>query len=252
MRMTDKWVDIILNAVFPNRCALCRELIDREETLCDDCLRSVQYIDAEKRCLACGLEKKNCVCFRNVYHFAGLVAPFYNEGAVHDALMGYKYRNHLSVLRFFAQRVAFCVKNEYRDISFDAVCFAPTSRRSRQKRGFDQSELLAREVAKLLGVPFCEKMLVRKTGFLAKAQHELSVKERFGNVRGTFFCKTKLQDETVLLIDDIKTTGASLDEAARTLLFGGAREVYAAAVAITPPNQKTKKDGDDRGDGHRN
>lgn len=241
----------MLGTIYPNRCVCCREPIGEGETLCTVCYNSLKPIDSSRRCMLCGHEKKDCVCKIDAYHFAALVAPFYNEGLVHDAIIGYKYHSRLSAVRFFAERLALCVKNEYRDISFDAVCFAPTTNRSRRNRGFDQSELLARRVAKLLDLPFYEKALSRKVGFFYRSQHKQTSKERFQNVRGTFRCDERLPNKTVLLIDDIKTTGASLDEAARTLLFGGAREVYAAAIAITPFDL-TKKEGEDHGNGYRN
>lgn len=219
--------------------------------MCAVCLSELKTIDSSKRCMQCGHEKKDCVCKINAYHFTSLVAPFYKEGLVHDAVIGYKYHNRLSRVRFFAERVALCVKNEYREIEFDKVCYVPTTKRSRRIRGFDQSERLARQVAKMLGLAFCKNALSRKVGFFYRSQHKLSGKERFLNVRGTFRCNRDMQNATVLLIDDIKTTGASLDEAARTLLFGGAREVYAAVIAITPFERK-EKEVEDHGNGYRN
>ena len=242
--------EVLLNTVFPNRCVLCDDWISREKMICNSCEKTVTYINAQKRCLNCGHEKKYCVCLMNVYHFSGCVAPFFNDGDIRRALIELKYGKRLPAVRFFAEQIADSVKKEYVNIPFHAVCFAPTTQRSKNERGYDQAELLAKFVAKELHLPLLQA-LCRKTKKTAKNQHELSRKERFDSIRGAFVSKRSLNNQTVLLIDDIMTTGASLDEAARTLLFAGAREVYAAVVAITPFLEKEEKDGDDRGDRHR-
>ena len=110
--------------------------------------------------------------------------------------------------------------------------------RKKLKRGFNQSEVLAKNISKILKIPICNDALIaaRKT----KIQHTLTKDERFKNVRGKFIANKKhdLTGKTVLLVDDIKTTGATLDECAKQLLSLGADEVYCVTGLMTPKNKK--------------
>jgi len=235
--------DILLNALYPKQCVCCTALIEPDEELCDDCLRNIERIDAAKRCGKCGLEKKDCVCKLYVFHFEGCVAPFYNEGLARRGLYSYKLNNRQHYGMFFAREMAKTVLSEYNGIDFDAVCFVPSSLKSLGTKGFNHSRELARIVSELLKLPLIDNVLVRKNMFFA--QHKRSRKKRFSEVRKIYSYKQeesyRLKNKTVLLVDDIKTTGATLDECSRQLLFAGADKVYCVTAIISPyKREKTK------------
>ena len=235
--------NIILDVIYPKQCVCCNEIIDTDEELCDNCIRNIERIDQLKRCIKCGLEKRECKCKSYVYHFEGCVAPFYNEGLAQRGIYNYKIHLKQQNAIFFASEIAKTVITEYRGIDFDAVTNVPTSSRSKAKKGFDHSLLLAKGTAEILGLPFINNLLVRKRMFIS--QHKKRVKQRFQVVRKIYSFKEKermsVKDKTVLLVDDIKTTGATLDECARQLLFAGAKRVYCAAAVITPQKNNDKK-----------
>ena len=243
MNLFKRIIEVAFAAIFPKKCIYCGEIIDDGEFLCDGCYESVTEVDSSKRCLSCGMEKKNCDCKRYVFHFCGCVAPFANDGIIRKIAYSFKFRRKFYYGEFFSRRMALCVKNELRDIKFDGVCCVPMTLKKRLKRGYNQGEILARRVSDILGIPYIENALVcRRNG---RSQHELTKDERFRNVRGLYSYKDRNDGKTLLLVDDIKTTGATLDECARQLLFSGAYRVYCvtALISLNKNSSERNKNG---------
>lgn len=154
-----------------------------------------------------------------------VAAPF--SGRVRDVLLGFKYRNRRAVAGHLAgllvNRIAAAGER------VDVVTWAPTSARRRHERGFDQAELVARQVARQLGVP-CRRLLERggdtdpQTG-----------RTRVGRLHAPAFrAHPAVPRARVLLVDDVVTTGATLRAAAGALRRAGATAVVPAAFAATP------------------
>ena len=233
--------DVILSALFPNTCVACGEIIPENEFLCEYCAEMAETVDFTKSCIRCGMPKKQCRCSKRVFHFNGCAAPFYNDGVMQKAMYRFKFGKKEYIKKFFAERMALTVKTAYSDINFDIVTFVPTTFKRKSKRGFNQSELLANEISKILKLPLLSNLLRCKKS--AKIQHTLNFDERFKNVKGRYECNRnyKLNGKTVLLVDDIKTTGATLDECAKQLLLLGADRVYCVTGLMTAKNKKKEK-----------
>ena len=223
-------INLIKEVFFPTTCAACGEVTEGGEPLCDYCREMLKPINPIKRCISCGIEKPDCDCRYRVFHFDGLIAPFENKDTAKLGVYSFKFGKRLSNADYFAKQMAFCVKNEYRDIHFDAVTFVPMHRFRLLKRGFNQSRVLAEEIAETLGIPFEDTLVCLKNG---KRQHDLFGKERFQNVKGRYKANINESGKTLLLVDDIKTTGATLDECAKQLYLGGADGVYCVTALIT-------------------
>ncbi len=153
----------------------------------------------------------------------GVRAAFPFDGVARQVVLGLKYRNRRRVAAVLANQIV--RRLTLPDV--DLVTWAPTSRARVAQRGFDQGELLARAVAKRLGVP-CRRMLYRQHG---QAQTGRSRTQR---LQGPGFRARAPQDGLrVLLVDDVVTTGATLSAAAQSLRAAGVSLVVPVAVAAT-------------------
>ena len=154
--------------------------------------------------------------------------PF--AGRARDVLLGFKYRNRRQLAHHFAGLLVNRLLAEgVRPHDIDVVTWAPTSRRRRQQRGFDQAEVVARRVAAQLGLP-CRRLLERDAGSVPQTGLDRSAR-----LHGpTFRVAPRAAGQAVLLIDDVVTTGSTLRSADRALTDAGAADVIRAAVATTP------------------
>lgn len=225
-------IKYILWLIFPKRCAVCSKLIDRKRHLCSECEENIERID--KICTVCASEKKQCICKRRVFHFEGATAVFNHGDYSKQAVNNYKFRGNGEIAEFLSEEMAKSVKENLGEINFDLVVSVPMHPFKKFIKGFNHSEKLARLIAESIGVQYENSLKKIKFG---KPQHRSSYKERRENVKGMFSCE-KIAVHNVLLVDDIRTTGATLDECARELLFSGARRVY-CVTAITNNYKKS-------------
>lgn len=227
----------LLNAFFPNVCISCGKIIEDNEYLCDYCHEKLPSIDFTKNCIRCGLPKNKCECNNRVFYFNGTVAPFYNKESAQSAMYKFKFSRATNNAKFFSEQMALTIKNVYRDVKFDGVTYVPLTLRRYLKRGFNQSALLAKQISNFLDLPYLDGLLYRKKNKIE--QHKINdIKERFKNVEGLYGGKYKIKGN-ILLVDDIKTTGATLNECAKQLILNGADNVYCITGLITY-NRKDK------------
>ena len=160
-------------------------------------------------------------------HGVHAAVPF--TGRARRVVLGLKYRNRRQVARHLAGLVvnAVVVNGDHRRL--DAVTWAPTSAARRRARGFDQGELVARHVARQLGVP-CRRLLERSGP--ASPQTGRSRVERLNGPE--FVARPGLDGQRVIVVDDVVTTGATMRAAAAALRHAGAVEPRLYAVASTP------------------
>ena len=248
----------LIALIYPKKCVCCKELINEEDDLCDACKNEIER-NGDKICTWCGQQQKYCECKFRVYRFRGIVAPFLNEGLAQQGLYDIKFHNRSSNAVFFAKEMAKVVNKHFENIKFDVICPVPMSYLKKAERGYNQSEILAKELSRILGIKTDTSVLFshRKK----KIQHEIkSVTERYSNIKGRYYCKKKINFKNVLLVDDVKTTGATIDECSRQLMLAGAENVYCVTALITNPwlKKAKKKDiiknksGDKNGNRNRN
>lgn len=235
MKILNRIFEITADVFYPNKCISCSEIISSGKHLCDFCCKNIERINTDKLCLTCGLEKEFCSCRKHVYHFNAAVSPFKYEGIAKGAMQNYKFgqKRHYSV--FFANEMVSVIQKVFPEIKFDIVCYVPMDFFGIMKRGYDQSELLARGISKIMGIPL-RKDVLRCRNFYPH-QHTSSYTERFKNIKDKYYTDCRIKAENVLLIDDIKTTGATLDECARLLMFAGADKVYCATALTSIPEK---------------
>lgn len=154
-------------------------------------------------------------------------APF--TGRVRDVLLGFKYANRRAVAGHLAGLLVNRLVAAGVVGTLGVVTWAPTSTRRRRERGFDQAELVARQVARQLGLP-CRRLLERAPG--AEPQ---TGQDRWARLHGPAFrAHPRVPPSGILVVDDVVTTGATLRAAAAALAAAGARSVVPAAIAATP------------------
>jgi predicted amidophosphoribosyltransferase len=165
-------------------------------------------------------------------HGVRAAVPF--TGRARNVVLGLKYRNRRQVARHLAGLVvnAIVCNDDHRDV--DLVTWAPTSDARRRSRGFDQGELVARHVARQLGIP-CRRLLVRSGP--ATSQTGRTRVERLHGPE--FVARPGLDGRRVIVVDDVVTTGATLRSAAAALRHAGVAEPRLYAVASTPAGAAT-------------
>lgn len=227
-----KAVKIIEKIFFPEKCAVCGRTLKLSEENCLCCGSDEQKLSADC-CEHCGLEKDECCCESNVSatlpHLTGV---FRYDGLIQNKLLCFKFSGKKELYKFFGGALSERVAVTFSKTDFDIVTFVPSSKSTVKERGYNQCELISKRVSQKLFLNH-EELLV-KTEETPK-QHKLTAKERMTNVIGSFAVKqgADIKGKTVLLCDDIKTTGATLKECSDVLLAAGAKDVYCAAVAIT-------------------
>lgn len=217
---------------FPSRCPCCGELEPGGEP-CEGCAEGLNKCVLKMPiCKKCGNEKRLCACGEFNPLFTGAAAVYFNNGTAKQGVYGLKFRKRAFSAVFFGGKMAEVFSTSFPDIRPDAVCIVPTFKTDRKERDYDQVHLLARAAAKKLSLKYEPKLLkkIRKT----KRQHELPKSERAANVKGAFKALASLDGKRILLVDDIKTTGHTLNECAKQLRLAGAEEVYCLTALISP------------------
>ena len=189
---------------------------------CRVCAKAVAGQDGEYLCEDC---EKNPPAFDR----AACALRF--EGRARDMLLDFKFNRHLWLAEDFVDWLEAAVCARLDPTAVDVVLPMPTTLFHRWDRGYNQTEILARALAHRIGRRFDAKSLARKGS--PRRQSSLSEDERRKNVKGTFEVRRPewIRGRTILLVDDILTTGATMSEAALTLKAAGASQVLAATVA---------------------
>lgn len=220
-----------LAVLFPERCAFCDRVVYAGIAVCDTCKNELPRQE-RPLCLRCGLSQSVCTCKSTATVLDGVCAPFRYEGAVKRGILRFKEHGTSLAVAQYAEEIAATVSQEFGGVRMDAVTFVPMEEADKRERGYNQSEWLASEVAKRLGLPLVPTL--RKV-FSTKPQKEVPAGKREGNLRGALDCIDGVEAayRNFLVVDDVCTTGATLRECALILKIYGANAVYGATLAKT-------------------
>lgn len=226
----------VLTLLFPHKCFLCERVLAGEGWLCGECELPETAGDA---CPGCGKRRDRCACGESGSVCGGVSAALWYEGGVRRGVHRYKYSGRSYYAPFLAALMAKRVRADFPDMPFDLVTWVPLHRKKQRQRGFCQTELLAEELSRRLGVPARGGILahIGRGGSQAQQEglsaRELNAREAFSLCRGA-----ALSGERVLLVDDVLTTGATARRCAALLKKAGAGEIFLAVVASTPSGQR--------------
>ncbi|MBR6615826.1 MAG: ComF family protein [Lachnospiraceae bacterium] len=229
--------DTILNILFPRRCPVCGEIVrPTGRLICPACFRELSFVKSPT-CKKCGKEIEDetmefcadCMAHRHTYEY-GLALFNYNDAA-RNSMVQIKYHNKREYLDFYGAALAVRYEREIRRMRVDAIIPVPVHPSRRRKRGFNQAEVLAKIVGERLGIPVKAELLRRTKKTLP--QKELSVGERLKNLSGAFRADEIPENiRRVLLVDDIYTTGSTIEACTRVLKAAGVETIYFVVICM--------------------
>jgi ComF family protein len=235
--------DALISVFFPGDCCICGQLLadSRRVPICDDCFGSFQRIP-QPSCEICGRplpglpqdgrEPPVCpTCQGRTYAFDRARSFAVYEGPLVQGILRLKFEQIEPLGIWFAERLAELAQSDAEMLPADVVVPVPLHRQRERERGYNQAALLSKPLAKLLRLPHKALLLMRTRARPDK--RILSLEERWESVRGAFATRpgSQVDNLRVLLVDDVLTTGATLDACARTLHEAGAKSVMALTVA---------------------
>lgn len=235
-------ISIIKNIISQPRCAFCDSVLDirTSDYVCEKCKIDLPYVKGNT-CDICGRPLytgyMDTVCHdckaEKIYFIKNISVCEYKDN-VKEAILKMKFTYlQIWIARELGKILANSIKEQYGDIRFDMIVPVPISQINFTKRRFNQALEIALPISRAINIPVNDKVLkkIRHT----KQQSSLGHKERKANVKGAYkvFHPDEICDKIILLIDDVYTTGSTINECAKTLKKAGAMSIYTATFAIT-------------------
>lgn len=221
----------IINAIFPKHyaCLLCGKEIFDGGDFCQKCQKTLTFND-QTTCPVCGRKTdRNEICLEckaQTPIFDKGVSAFVYEGGARKLIL--KFKKDGAYLKEYLSNVMYEKCASFTDA--DGVCFIPMTPKAIRKRGYNQAELLAEELSKLLSLPLLKNAIekVKQSG----EQKMLSKEERLKNLQGCFKADSdEVNGKTLIVVDDVLTTGATADAVCRELKKRGAKKLYFVTAA---------------------
>lgn len=233
----------ILDLLYPPCCGLCGELLPDKTSLCRKCQSSIPQIE-EPSCIYCGksiigtIEGQNiCIeCSKDTKYYTKLICCYEYDGIIREKLIKYKFNDDCYLYKTFAEILYNRLKHFEQLNSIDYIITVPMHKIRKRERGYDQLELIAKEISKKAKIPYIKDVLYKNTNTLHQSQ--LDKAKRKNNLKDAFKItnKNKIYAKNLLLIDDIITTGSTINECSKLLYMNNAKNIYGAVIA-TGKNQ---------------
>lgn len=226
-----------IDALFPRRCPVCGDIvIPKGQLICPPCLKELSFVKSPM-CKKCGKEVMSdtmeycfdCTRHKRTFDY-GISLLNYNKAAK-NAIAAIKYKNKREYLDFFIEAALHFCGKRLSDMRADALIPVPVHPSRLRQRGYNQAQLLAEGLGKGLLLPVLTDVLIRDRK--TDPQKALSPAERLKNLEKAFAAENIPPGlETVILVDDIYTTGSTVEACARILKRSGIKKVFFFAVCI--------------------
>ncbi len=236
--MTDL-IKKISEVLYPPRCPACDKLLsysERQPGFCAYCRDEICYV-SEPICKYCGKPIRDEIsdscadCAKRKHHFEQGRAVYVYDGPTKEAMYRFKYSNRRRYADIFAADACRMYEPWIRHNRIDLIVPIPMNRKKERRRGYNQAAVLAKELGRRLDLPVEIRAVERSED--TTPQKELSVSERRENLKNAFnIGKSVVKSKRILLIDDIYTTGSTMDAVSGTLLASGADKVYGLCACI--------------------
>lgn len=226
---------VLLDLLYPRHCAVCDEITGVGELVCRQCQSKVSYIK-EPCCAKCGKQLKNeekeyCEdCDRKEHSFIQGVALF-DYGSMSDSIFRFKYGGRAEYAQFYGRELLEKKGSWLRMIQPDALVPVPIHFSRERQRGYNQAELIAFELSKRTKIPVNRTLIRRKTK--TEPMKNLSSTERQNNLKKAFkIWRNDVKLNTIVIIDDIYTTGSTIDAMSRVMQEAGVSNIYFMTLTI--------------------
>lgn len=215
----DKLKNSVKDILFPVRCPYCETVIHKTEYACEDCKKKfpspaiIKYAVGGYKC----------------------TSPFPYDEIFKKAVKTFKFGNKGGYAKQLAFPIVQSIIESYPGVNFDLITCVPMHKKRLIERGYNQAELLARECAKIMNIPYFDTLEKFKEN---REQHSIKASERAKNVKGVYriIDKELINDKNILIIDDIITTGHTLGECAGILVKSGCNSVNCAVLCSVMMN----------------
>lgn len=232
--MIKQYQEYLLELLYPNVCPFCGKI--SIEGICKQCIGKIQYVQ-EPLCKKCGKPIKDeqeeyCLdCKEKKRSFDQGKALWIHRTPVKQAIYKYKYHNRRIYSRIFAEELYRVYQDKLLRWDVQAIIPIPLHKKRKKMRGFNQTEEIAKKLEEKTGIPMLPDLLVRVKATVP--QKKLESQKRNENISNAFRIRRGREiPRRILLIDDIYTTGSTINEAAKILKLAGAEHVYFLTISI--------------------
>lgn len=219
----------LFDLILPRFCCSCKiKLTDKEDTICQSCFSKIQLASEDR------LKRE----FERKFLYNNIISDFYSpfvfekDKELQHAIHSLKYQNKFQVGIFLGKVLAQQIQSNRPNWKIDLIIPIPLHQLKKAERGYNQSYYIAKGMSKILNVPCSDRIVKRKK--YTESQTTMTLTERQENISDAFKIRNKnaVKEKTILLIDDVITTGATISECGSILLESGAKKIFAASIAI--------------------
>lgn len=226
----------LIDFIFPPICPICNKIAAGNNAgICPECEGRLPYV-GDSYCMKCGKpvdeDEEYCSdCLTCTHEYdEGRAALVYDE-LTSKSLYRFKYNHKKEYAKVYGRIMTERLGEKIKSWDVDVIVPVPVHKSKMKKRGYNQAKLIADEVSKRLDIPVCHRLVTRNTA--TTVQKELGAKARQNNLKKAFnVTRNDVKYRTVLIVDDIYTTGATVDAMARCLKGVGIQNVYFVSLCI--------------------
>lgn len=232
------FLDNLLDLIYPKRCMFCDEIIPfgYNEIICGNCDEFINYVE-EPFCPKCGKttheENELCIdCQKTKHTYDKGISVFIYDGNIRNSILRFKYNNHKEYAKVYGKIMYdyFLMRNPFHA---DVILPVPMYYKKQKKRGYNQAELLAEEFSKRIGIEIYKDVLIRTKN--TAAQSTLDFERRKENLKEAFKVEKNflIKGKDIIIIDDIYTSGNTIEQCSSELIKAGAGKIYFFTLAVT-------------------
>jgi competence protein ComFC len=221
----------LLDFFFPRFCLNCGK---PGQNICSRCVSRYLTPYFVQQCHVCGVESRIGLAHLNCAHYSsldGVLIGFTYSGLAKKVIHHLKYKHQFLIGQDIADLMVSRLRAKIELLKITDITFVPTTKKRRRERGFDQAELLAKQVSQILNMP-SSRYLTREGA--SQSQVGRGALERSQNIANDYFVCADVSGQTLLLVDDVMTTGATLESCAGVLKRAGADRIYGLVFARNP------------------